>query len=85
MRERAREGERDTLGVVGASGVDLGINLRSKASNVLLWLEEDDVDLGGKEASQHHRTAQTHRDAHGGSLHLKNKMNTQTFHTLKQS
>lgn len=38
--------------------------------HVLLRLEQDDVDLGSEEAAEHHRAAQTHRDAHGGGLHL---------------
>ena len=42
----------------------------SERGDVLLGLEEDDVDLGGEEAAQHHRAAQADRDAHGGGLHL---------------
>lgn len=28
------------------------------------------MNLGGEEAAEHHRTAQTDGDAHGGGLHL---------------
>lgn len=42
----------------------------SQSADILLWLEQDDVDLGSKEAAQHHRPTQTDRDAHGGGLHL---------------
>ena len=41
-----------------------------EAAHVLLGLEQDDVDLGGEEAAQHHRAAQADGDAHGGGLHL---------------
>ena len=43
---------------------------RPEAAHILLGLEQDDVDLRGEEAAQHHRAAQTDRDAHGGGLHL---------------
>lgn len=42
----------------------------SESADILLRLEQDDVDLGSKEATQHHRPTQTDRDAHGGGLHL---------------
>lgn len=38
--------------------------------HVFLRLEQDDVNLGSKEAAEHHRAAQTDGDAHGGGLHL---------------
>lgn len=40
------------------------------SDHVLLGLEEDDVHLGGEQAAQHNKAAQTHRDAHGGGLYL---------------
>lgn len=40
------------------------------AHHVLLWLEKDDVQLGCKEAAEHHRAAEADRHAHGGGLYL---------------
>lgn len=42
----------------------------SESAHVLLWLEEDDVDLWSEETAQHHRPTETDGDAHGGGLHL---------------
>lgn len=42
----------------------------SQCADILLWLEQNDVDLGSEEAAQHHRPTQTDGDAHGGGLHL---------------
>lgn len=41
-----------------------------QSGHILLRLEKDDVDFGGKEAAKDHWAAQTDRDAHGGGLHL---------------
>lgn len=38
--------------------------------HVFLGLKQDDVNFGGEEAAENHRTAQTDGDAHGGGLHL---------------
>lgn len=40
------------------------------AHHILLWLEKDDVQLGCKEAAEHHRATEADRYAHGGRLHL---------------
>ena len=42
----------------------------SERCDVLLRLEQDDVDLGSKEAAQHDGATQTDGDAHGGGLDL---------------
>lgn len=39
------------------------------SDHVLLGLEKDDVHLGRKQAAQHNKATETHRDAHGGGLH----------------
>lgn len=39
--------------------------------DIFLWLEQDDMDLRSKKATQHHRATQTHRDAHCGGLNLR--------------
>lgn len=44
-----------------------------QGADILLWLEQDDVDLRSKEAAQHHRPTQTDRDAHGGGLNLQDE------------
>lgn len=43
----------------------------SEWGHVFLGLEQDDVDFGGEQAAENHRTTQTDRDAHGGGLNLK--------------
>lgn len=47
------------------------VQVQPVAGDVLLWLEHDDVNLGGKQAAQHHEATQTDRYAHGGGLYLK--------------
>lgn len=42
----------------------------SEGADVLLWLEQDDVDLRSEQAAQHHRAAQADGDAHSGGLNL---------------
>lgn len=66
-----------TFGVAGAGGRGRGRHRGAEAvggdpqrGHVLLGLEQDDVDLGGEEAAEHHRAAQTDGDAHGGGLDL---------------
>lgn len=68
-----------TFGVAGAGSRGRGRGRHRGAEavggdperrHVLLGLEQDDVNLGGEEAAEHHRAAQAHRDAHGGGLHL---------------
>jgi len=54
-----------------ASGHTESSGGHSERTDVLLGLEEDDVDLGSEQASQHHWTTQTHRDAHGSGLYLR--------------
>lgn len=44
-----------------------------EGADILLWLEQDDVDFGRKEAAQHNRPTQTDRDTHGSGLYLENK------------
>lgn len=44
---------------------------RPVANHVLLRLEEDDVQLGRKEAAKHHGAAEADRHAHGGGLYLR--------------
>lgn len=52
-----------------------------QGADILLRLEKDDVDFRSKEASQHHRTTEAHRDAHGGGLHLQDE--TKVRHLVK--
>lgn len=60
-----------TLGVSGPGPTDTEpVEMESVSDHVLLGLEEDDVHLGREQAAQHNEAAQTHRDAHGGGLHL---------------
>lgn len=60
-----------TLGVSGPGPTDAEpVEMESVSDHVLLGLEEDDVHLGREQAAQHNKAAQTHRDAHGGGLHL---------------
>lgn len=60
-----------TLGVSGSGPTDTEpVEMESVSDHVLLGLEEDDVHLGREQAAQHNKAAQTHRDAHGGGLHL---------------
>lgn len=40
------------------------------AHHILLWLEEDDVQLGCKEAAEHHRATEADGHAHCSGLHL---------------
>ena len=42
----------------------------SEWGHIFLGLEQNDVNLGGEEAAEYHRTAQTDGDTHGGGLHL---------------
>ena len=62
----AGAGGRGRSGHCGAEAVGRD----SERGHIFLRLEQDDVDLRSKEAAQHHRAAQTDRDAHGGGLHL---------------
>lgn len=60
-----------TLGISGPGPTDTEpVEMESVSDHVLLGLEEDDVHLGCEQAAQHNEAAQTHRDAHGGGLHL---------------
>lgn len=66
-----------TFRVAGAGGRgrsrDCGteaVGRDSKWGNVFLWLKQDDVNLGSKEAAKHHRPAQADRNTHGGGLDL---------------
>lgn len=60
-----------TLGVSGASPTNAEpVEMESVSDHVLLWLEEDDVYLWCKQAAQHNKATQAHRDAHGCGLHL---------------
>lgn len=60
-----------TLRVIGPGPTDAEpVEMESVSDHVLLGLEEDDVHLGCEQAAQHNKAAQTHRDAHGGGLHL---------------
>lgn len=60
-----------TLGISGPGPTDTEpVEMESVSDHILLGLEEDDVHLGCEQAAQHNETAQTHRDAHGGGLHL---------------
>lgn len=45
----------------------------SEGGHVFLGLEQDDVDFGGKQAAENHRTTQTDGDTHSGGLDLKKK------------
>ncbi len=54
-----------------ASGHTESSGGHSERGHVLLGLKEDDVDLWSEEAAQHYWTAQTHRDAHGSGLYLR--------------
>lgn len=40
------------------------------ANHILLWLEQDDVQLGREETAEHHRAAEADGHTHGGGLHL---------------
>lgn len=40
------------------------------AHHVLLRLEKDDMQLGCKEAAEHHRATEADRHAHGSGLYL---------------
>lgn len=40
------------------------------AHHILLWLEKDDVQLGCKEAAEHHRATEADRHTHRSGLHL---------------
>lgn len=60
-----------TLGVSGPGPTDTEpVEVESVSDHVLLGLEKDDVHLGRKQAAQHNKATETHRDAHGGGLHL---------------
>lgn len=60
-----------TLGVSGPGPTDTEpVEVESVSDHVLLGLEKDDVHFGCKQAAQHNKSAETHRDAHGGGLHL---------------
>lgn len=60
-----------TLGVSGAGATDAEpVEVEPVSDHVLLGLEKDDVHLGCKQAAQHNKATETHRDAHGGGLHL---------------
>lgn len=60
-----------TLGVGGPGATDAEpVEVESVSDHVLLGLEKDDVHLGCKQTAQHNKATETHRDAHGGGLHL---------------
>lgn len=49
-----------------------------EGADILLWLEQDDVDLWSEEAAQNHRPTEADGDAHGRRLHLNHKRNGET-------
>ncbi|KAG9345633.1 hypothetical protein JZ751_008777 [Albula glossodonta] len=54
----------------GCSANTEAVQVVPVTSDVLLWLEHDDVDLGSEHAPQNHEAAQADRYAHGCGLHL---------------
>lgn len=60
----ARSGGRRRHSGTEAVGCD------SQWGHVFLGLKQDDMNFGGEEAAENHRTTQTDGDAHGGGLHL---------------
>lgn len=60
-----------TLGVSGPGATDAEpVEVESVSDHVLLGLEKDDMHFGCKQAAQHNKATEAHRDAHGGGLHL---------------
>lgn len=54
----------------GGSADAEAVEIKPMVGHVLLGLEHDDVDLGGKHAAQDHKAAQADRDTHGSGLNL---------------
>lgn len=58
----------------GGSPADTeAIKVKPVAGYILLGLKHDDVDLGGKHATQHHKATQADWDTHGSCLNLQRK------------
>lgn len=62
-----------TMGSIAGGGPAhaKAIHVQSMTGDVLLRLEHDDVDFRSKHASQHHKSTQTDRYAHGRGLDLR--------------
>lgn len=63
----------------GGSADTEAVEVETVAGHILLWLEHDDVDLGGKHAAQHHEATEADRDAHGGGLNLRRNQLSDTL------
>lgn len=62
----------------GASVYTEAGGVHPECTDILLWLEQDDVDLRSKEATQYHRPTETDRDAHGSGLYLEEETKGKT-------
>lgn len=64
-----------TLRIRGPSSTDAEpVEVQSVCDHILLRLEQDDVHLGCEQAAQDHKATEADGDAHGGRLHLQERV-----------